>query len=181
MLILSTINANIRPVPWLTDKGVEFLEEFIAEHPSAKILEFGSGASTVWFAKKGIDLFSVEHDRKWYTLVKKTIESDPDCVPIHYFLRTRPYYSICKEFPDEYFDLILVDGRNRKGCVYAGLPKLKKGGVLMLDNAERRYYFPVYKHMATWERFDAPQIGPDQCGYQYRGWLTSWWIKPISE
>jgi len=49
---------------------------------------------------------------------------------------------------------------------------------MMLDNAERLYYFPVLKHMSGWLRFNAFQEQPDSCGFYYPGWLTSWWIKP---
>ena len=171
--------SDIRPVPWLTEGAISFLEDFLTKNPSAKVLEFGSGASTIWFAKKKVKLFSVEHNLKWYNKINNILQNDPSCAPIQYFFRPRPYYTICETFPDEFFDLILVDGRNRKGCIYFSLPKLKKGGVLMLDNAERPYYFSVYNYMAEWKKFNAFQKKPDQCNFYYSKWLTSWWIKPL--
>ncbi len=168
----------LRPVPWLTEGAIAFLEEFIEDHPEANILEFGSGASTVWLSKKNVNLYSVEHNPKWYGKITSVLKNDPDCRPIHYFLRQRPYYTIARSFPDNYFDLIIVDGRNRKGCIFFSLSKLKRNGVLMLDNAERRYYSSVFSHMSKWERCDAYQTYPDSCGFFYNGWLTSWWVKP---
>ncbi len=177
-IAIASLHADLRPVPWLTDNAVKFLEDFLQRTPSAKVLEFGSGASTVWFAKRDVELVSVEHNEKWYEQVKEALDITDASDKVQYFFRPRPYYSICEEFPDEFFDLIVVDGRNRKGCIYHSLSKLKKGGVLMLDNAERPHYFAIFRCMSGWQRFDAPQRGPDQCGYSYGGWLTSWWIKP---
>lgn len=39
--------------------------------------------------------------------------------------------------PDEYFDIIIVDGIHRVNCAYASLNKLKKGGILILDDSNR--------------------------------------------
>ncbi|MDJ0651882.1 MAG: class I SAM-dependent methyltransferase [Simkaniaceae bacterium] len=165
----------IRPVPWITEGAISFLEVFLEKHPSAKILEFGSGASTIWFAKKHVRLYSVEHHMKWYEKINNLLKNYNS---VNYFLHSLPYYEFCDKFPDEFFDLILIDGRNRKGCIQFSLPKLKKGGVLMLDNAERSYYFSVFERMSGWLRFDALQEQPDSCGFHYPGWLTSWWVKP---
>ena len=65
---------NIRPVPWLTEGAIEFLEQYLTEHPSAKILEFGTGASTIWFAKRTPNLYSIEHDPSWFTLINVSCE-----------------------------------------------------------------------------------------------------------
>ena len=179
ILITATgLAEDIRPVPWITEGAISFLEAFLEEHPSAKILEFGSGASTIWFAKKNVTLYSVEHNIEWHEKINNLLENNNSGSFVNYFLRSLPYYDISNEFPDEFFDLILVDGRNRKGCICFSLSKLKKGGIMMLDNAERPYYFSVFKHMAGWLRFDAPQERPDSCGFYYPNWLTTWWIKP---
>jgi hypothetical protein len=31
-------------------------------------------------------------------------------------------------FPDNYFDIVIVDGRSRPSCIQQGIPKLKKTG-----------------------------------------------------
>lgn len=41
------------------------------------------------------------------------------------------------KFPNEYFDLILIDGRVRMNCLKNATPKLKVGGVLIFDNSDR--------------------------------------------
>lgn len=39
------------PIPWLTYPAIEFLKSYV--RPGMRILEFGTGASTVWFVRRG--------------------------------------------------------------------------------------------------------------------------------
>lgn len=50
------------------------------------------------------------------------------------------YASTIDKFHDNYFDIVLVDGRSRPSCIKHSVNKVKKGGLLVLDNAEREYY-----------------------------------------
>lgn len=173
-------SASLRPLPWLTEGAITFLTRYFEEHPDAKVLEFGSGASTVWMAKRTKNLVSVDHNPYWNSLVKQR------CLALGYSgvqlsLRSLPYYGICEEFPEEAFDLILIDGRDRVGCITHAIPRLKQGGVLMLDNAERRAYRAGTSLLKDWASFSDTQKKPDACGFCYRGWTTSWWIKPLKK
>ena len=38
-----------------------------------RVLEFGAGGSSIFFLKKGVELFSIEHEEKWIIEVKKRI------------------------------------------------------------------------------------------------------------
>jgi len=171
---VSGLSAFNRTEPLLTPKAIEFLEEYLSSNPNAKILEFGSGASTLWFAEHTKNLISIDHSKEYYDFVKSELNGRN----VDYRLIHLPYYHVCDEFPDEFFDLIVVDGRNRKGCIAHSIPKLKSGGILMLDNAEREHYAPVYSLMENWEYFSTKQIGPDKFGFSHPGWMTDWWIKP---
>ena len=169
--------ANLRPVPWLTEGAISFLECYLEEHTNARILEFGSGASTVWFVRRTKNLISIEHDTSWHRLVKETIDKGFN-YGAKLILLPKPYYHVTNLFPDEYFDLILVDGRNRKGCILHSVRTLKKGGILMLDNSERPYYKKAIDLLKGWEEFSFKQNRPDSCNFFYPNWTTSWWIKP---
>ncbi len=52
----------------------------------------------------------------------------------------RAYASQIDIFPDSYFDLVLIDGRARPSCIMHSAPKVRSGGMLVLDNADRAYY-----------------------------------------
>ena len=168
----------VRAKPWITQEANNFLEIFLTKNKDAKILEFGSGASTIWFAKKTKNLVSIEHNKFWFNRVKQQLTHDPACNSSAFYLIKRPYYKIVASFPSNYFDLILVDGRDRVECINASVRILKSGGILMLDNAERPRYGSVYNKLKNWKLIKTGQIGPDEFGFNYPGWQTNWWIKP---
>lgn len=68
--------------------------------------------------------------------------------PLHYYTNSetykdcvfRNYATSIDQYPDHYFDVVLVDGRSRPSCLHHSKNKVKKGGLLILDNAERTYY-----------------------------------------
>lgn len=169
---------KLRPVPWLTEDAIKFLEEFFKLNKDPKVLEFGSGASTLWFAQRTKNLTSVEHNQDWFNFVKSTLESTPNTFSIDYHYIPQPYYQFCDNIPDNFFDLVLVDGRNRKGCILHAIRILKPGGILMLDNAERKYYQCIFSYLKEWKTIITEQTKPDLCGFWYKGWKTQWWVKP---
>jgi len=170
------IPIKLRKTPWLTEKAIEFLEDFFKKNENAKVLEFGSGSSTLWIAKRTNNLTSIEHNEKWFSFIASKLDKTKGS--INYIFYPTPYYKICESFKDNYFDLIIVDGRNRKGCIAHSLRLLKKNGVLMLDNSERPYYHSIFQLMKNWKSVITEQKGPDKEGYWYKGWQTRWWYKP---
>lgn len=54
--------------PWLTPGAVAFLDGHLT--PEMAGLEFGSGRSTAWFARKLARLVSVEHHEEWFKIVR---------------------------------------------------------------------------------------------------------------
>lgn len=78
------------------------------------------------------------------------------------------YCQVIDSFPDKYFDLIIIDGRARNSCIFHAINKVKKSGVLLLDNSERKEYLPGISLLANWKRKDF--WGPGQ----FQGfWQTS--------
>lgn len=50
------------------------------------------------------------------------------------------YVSLIDEYPDNHFDVVLIDGRARPSCFLHAIGKVKVGGYIVLDNAERESY-----------------------------------------
>jgi hypothetical protein len=97
-------------------------------------------------------------------------------------LRPLPYHGVCDEFPDEHFDLVLVDGldvdegRMRVACARAAMRVLRRGGILMLDNAQMPEFAGVHALVWNWPMYRTVQrvARPD-----YRADNeTNWWTKP---
>ena len=52
------------PIPWYTYAAIRELERVIPR--SAKVFEYGSGNSSLWWNTKAAQVVSVEHDQGWY-------------------------------------------------------------------------------------------------------------------
>ncbi len=134
----------------------------------ARVLEFGAGDSTSWLAQRCDNVVSIEHDPEWYAKVKAEAPS------VDLRLINRPYYKVCLEYPQHHFDIVLVDGRNRKGCIQYAALRLKPGGLLLLDDAERPWYKLGIAVVLTWD--EIPRLPPFD-----REEMTRIWRKPPLE
>lgn len=188
-------------LPWVTFSAIKFLEKTLTKEMI--VYEFGSGGSTLFFSKRVKQIYSVEHDRKWFLTVSNAIQnkgytnwsgrvieavcdngypgkspSDPDAYisgsPDFRGCSFRGYVESIDDFSDEYFDLVLVDGRARPSCFKHAIPKIKAGGYIMWDNTDRSYYLEnIDKLQEKLLRVDFP--GP--CPYLSFFSQTSVWIK----
>jgi hypothetical protein len=129
-------------LPWLTRDATSALGSLL-NHTDVG-LEFGSGRSTVWFARRLALLTSVEHSPLWHAKVSQMIQ-DQKITNIDYRLRTAVgfedpvssdnYLDVLAEFADASLDFVLVDGVQRAHCAKAAIPKVRSGGLLVVDNA----------------------------------------------
>lgn len=129
-------------LPWLTPTTNNMLATWLRQTDVG--LEFGSGRSTLWFAKRVAGLISVEHDVAWFTRVsgelKKYRTRNVDYRFVPKDGRTEEehrgqYLDVLDEIEDGSLDFALVDGMYRDFCAMGVTPKLKKGAILILDNA----------------------------------------------
>lgn len=58
-------------LPWITYPAMRFLETRLA---GRRMLEFGSGSSTIWYARHCAEVFSLENDRRWFAHVARDVE-----------------------------------------------------------------------------------------------------------
>jgi hypothetical protein len=131
------------PVPWLTYPAVEFLKKRINREMS--VFEYGCGASTLWWALRVKNVFSVEHDKTWYD---KTVINIPRNVNLmHMEIDQNNYYSkIVKEY-DGKFDIVVIDGRDRVNCAMNSVGSLKSNGIIIWDDSDRSEYQEGYRFL----------------------------------
>lgn len=159
--------------PWLTEPANILLEGFLKSNMC--VLETGMGESTIYFRQKCDTVISIEHDEAWYNKITERLLLPPIYT---LFLAKRPYNNIIDALPDNSFNIILIDGRDRVKCIESSIPKLKSGGWLIVDNSERPYYQKGMDLMKDWNRIDCKQNRPDKYDFTYPDWTTSIFIKP---
>jgi hypothetical protein len=134
--------------PWISQGAIRFCERKLRRGMEA--VETGSGRSTGWFGRRVGHLLSVEHSEEWYEKVKPALVDVPNVdyrlVPLDHPPEepTRPVYdplpryvAVFNELDDGSIDLVIIDGHYRQACILAAIPKLKVGGLLLLDNSNR--------------------------------------------
>jgi predicted O-methyltransferase YrrM len=157
-------------LPWWTYKAIDAVDAFLAARlasPSsgARVFEYGSGASTLWLARRCTSLDAVEHDAAWAEKVRELLATTAGlrCRPTVHVPEVpatqRPlvgsgapsgrglefdgYLHTIDRVPGE-FDLVLVDGRARPQVLLHVLDRLCDGGLVLLDDAQRpRYHAAV--------------------------------------
>lgn len=126
--------------PWLTSKSVALLEQLLK--PTDIGVEFGSGRSTLWFAKRLKHLTSFEDNRFWFSKVEILLGAHNLNRKVDYrLIEDEIEYSLqTKLFEQNSIDFCLVDGQMRDKISVGILPKLKPGGILVIDNVN--WYLP---------------------------------------
>lgn len=155
-------------LPWLTFIAIDFIKNNIRKKHF--VFEFGGGGSSLFFADRACSLVTVEHDEVWGKILLKHsknisswkllrisadlsnskgdianpddyISEDENFIGYDF----KKYASSIDQFNDLSFDWVLVDGRARPSCIKHALPKIRKGGYLILDNSNRSYYSEAHK------------------------------------
>jgi len=164
-------------VPWTSQASIKTFENILTKEMIG--FEYGSGNSTIFFAKHLNHLISIEHNPDWYSIVKAnllklnltnvdyrfvpmlksslkhdyTFYKDFNLTEQDFQIRSEyhDYFSFVIEYPDNHFDFIMVDGRARVECCLNAIPKLKSKGIFVLDNSDRARYKPVFKVLESWQ------------------------------
>jgi hypothetical protein len=137
------VGGSGEPIPWVTYSFIDFVKERI--NSSQTIFEFGSGNSTLFYAKRAGKVVSVEHDKNWFDMIYAGKPSNSELI----FCELEDDGKYCRMAGsfDEKFQIIIVDGRDRSNCCKQSLSALAADGVLILDDSERPQYQDAIRHM----------------------------------
>jgi len=149
----------IAAIPWLVVSAVKFIEENL--NLADAIFEWGSGGSTLWFARRAKEIISVEHNIVWYKKIKdelppnaKYIYAPPDREYQEGYESIRlkgksfkAYASVIDSLP--FFDWVIIDGRARVACAKHAVSKFRR--FLVLDDAGRKDYEDIIKMMKGYD------------------------------
>jgi len=157
-------------------------------------VEWGSGNSTIWFARRTAHLVSFETNEAYYPQVQAELAraglgnvdyrlmaftDSPDEEAMH----GSEWVRSSGQFADRSLDYALVDSSPR-GCLAAAIaPKIKSGGLLILDNAD--WYMPppaTVRRTATAAVVPPGAVGSRAAGNRcwqglpdlLRGWRQIW-------
>lgn len=164
--------------PWLPYDLVERLDAFLTDE--SRVFEYGSGGSTLFFARRARTVTTVEHDREWYETVRAALRKrglgnvklvfEPPVASEATSTGDRRYRSNKSPYEDTSFetyvrtvqrleraslDCLLIDGRARPDCIREGASYVAPGGWLIVDDAHRDRYRTAL--VALRDRWDEPR------------------------
>jgi predicted O-methyltransferase YrrM len=171
--------------PWIVFKAKEFLDSILKGDMT--VWEYGSGSSTLYFARRVKIVYSIENDKEWFAHLNARIEAEHvknvryalieaekfNGKPINsmYISKSitvwkeggnlKNYATSIDSITDNSLDIVLIDGRGRRACIAHAIPKIKQGGYLIVDNSDRDSYFEKNEILFDREKWEVTHfVGP---------------------
>ena len=155
----------------MPEKAIEFIEKILTK--DSIVVETGSGSSTIHMARLAKKVISYEHKKEWFEFLVEKIKE----MEIHNIdLRLDLEYA-ANGIPDPGpFDFVLVDGRGRVTTVKSVHEKIRPGGWIALDNANRERYQPAHDLLNNlgWTSY----VVMDRIQPENKRGFTVFWKKP---
>jgi hypothetical protein len=158
---------DFEPLPWFTYPAIEFINQL--DLSNCDILEWGIGNSTLYFGKRAREVFSIENDRAWFErIVSSKLNNN------HIFLEENleRYVKTVTTF-NKKFDIIIIDGKERKACSEICHFYLNDNGLVILDNSDRNPEIAEYFRKMNLLEVDMHGFGP----INDYSWTTSFFFK----
>lgn len=158
-----SIDKEGNPVPWYTYPATEYLKRF--NFNDKIIFEWGSGYSSLFWAKRAKEIVSIDDSPKWADIVLKNKLVNQKII----LLEEKKDYIEAILCQNKKFDVIIIDGKYRYECAKVAIKCLSESGMIILDNSD---WFP--KTARTLRGYNLLQVdfsgfGPGN-GY---AWTTS--------
>lgn len=163
----SSVNAAGDPIPWYTYPALENLAQF--DFSGCRVFEYGCGHSSLWWASRATQVYSVEHEPQWAATI--TAAAPGNLKVIH--ATTKADYVAAITMHDGPYEVIVIDGRWRLACAQTAPDHLCAGGLIIFDNADWYVEAPAVLAAKGFIRMDFSGFGPinNYC------WTTSLFLK----
>lgn len=137
-----------KPLPWFAWHAMPILEHEVSLREGETVLEWGTGASSLWYVNQGMSVIGIEHDRQWHAECVRWLPT----ADIRYTELDVGY-----ENPDVDFaqvSIAVIDGRRREECArtishHFDAGRLRKGALVILDDSNRKRYEAAFDLLAA--------------------------------
>lgn len=155
------------PLPWLTYPALDHLSRL--DFSKARVLEYGSGQSTLWWSARAAAVLAVEGREVWAERLRVLVPVNTTVLgPLD-----GDEYVLSPLASGQLFEVIVIDGWYRRECATAALPFLAPGGLLILDNSDWHVDIAAWLREQGLMQFDFHGFGP----LNPYTWCTSLFIR----
>lgn len=157
-LIRKAVDSEGKPIAWYTYPAVDFLSK--RDFSGKRILEFGAGHSTLWWAKRAESVLSFDGNQPWIDYLLPRI---PENVSLNLMGQDARDLNL-----EGKFDVIVIDGHGRHACALVSTELLNENGCVIFDNSTGNWgggdgkTFPVLDHFHSqgYSRVDFHGMAP---------------------
>ena len=131
-------------LPWWSFAAIEAADRLF---PGRRMFEWGSGGSTLRYARKGCQITAIEDDKAWLDAVQAALAAAgvADRVSLRHipFKFDQPHNfassSYCQALFGSQWDVVIIDGqdktfRERITCFRQADPLMKPGSIILVDD-----------------------------------------------
>jgi len=159
-------------LPWFSYAAIDFLNGWLK--PDMSVCEYGSGGSTLFFARRVKSVLSIEDNERWYNLVMRRIQEKSIKnvrLKLCSFDFKNPvgfeHSAYLHAIPDERLDVIVIDGSEewtkvRPICFEKAEHRVKEGGIIVVDDSWRYPVLREKNHARSHKIFQS--VGPCRPG-----------------
>jgi hypothetical protein len=169
----SCIDRQREPIPWYTYPAIEYLSHL--DLSTQKVLEYGGGNSTLWWARRCKEIVSIEDDPEWFrriSLASRGLANLHSLLAVEENLYVRqPYLQSA--------NIIVIDGGWRLKCAEYVLESIqdvdRAANAVIFDNADWHHRaIDLLRRGLNWIQVDFHGFGP----INDYSWTTSVFINP---
>lgn len=144
-------------LPWVPYSVIRALSAHI--RPDWRVLEYGSGMSTLWLVERVAYVHSIELNPEWHARVVELLAMRRR-ENVRLELRDESNYTNLMEYDNGAFDLVIEDAAYRDAVIAATLRLVRRpGGVTYLDNTDQGAQWEMYAEAERLLRNEAARSG----------------------
>lgn len=143
---MAAVSPKGDPLPWYTYPCVDFLR--FRQFDGKRVLEFGGGQSSLWWARHVESVVTFEGDKAWFERIRGQM---PQNVSLHLVTMAdrescvADVRRILGELNADKFDIVIIDGMYRSSFIPIAIEYLNPGGAIICDNAQGHGFYEGFR------------------------------------
>lgn len=135
-----------KPIPWYSYPCIDFLNH--RRFDDRRILEFGGGNSTLWWAGRSKEVVALESNAAWFERIKDRMPGNVELLYVSEDSRERNIVEVDRVLrpqPTGSFDVIIIDGLYREEMIPVAIKYLSSDGAIVCDDSQGYGFYEGFR------------------------------------